>query len=105
LADIPHLESIFQDICLIAVDDGIEFQADSVRGAEIRKEANYAGIRLMLLAVLDSARCSVQIDIGFGDAVVPVPDEVQYPVILAKRSDFDGCILAEAVAATFCYPC
>lgn len=34
--------------------------------------------------MLDSARCAVQIDIGFGDAVVPGPDEVHYPVILGE---------------------
>lgn len=144
LADIPQLESVFQNICRIEVEDGIVFQPDSVKGAEIRKEANYAGIRVMLIGVLDSARCSVQIDIGFGDTVVPGPEEVSYPVILsdmpephlrvyprytvvaeklealtslgmqnsrmkdffdlwvlAKHSDFDGRVLARAVAATF----
>lgn len=86
-ADIPQLESVFRDICSIEVEDGIEFQPDSVKGAEIRKEANYAGIRVMLIGVLDSARCSVQIDIGFGDAVVPGPEEVSYPVILSDMPE------------------
>jgi hypothetical protein len=34
--------------------------------------------------MLDKARCPVQADIGFGDAVVPGPDEVDYPVLLAE---------------------
>lgn len=83
-AEIPHIEEIFRDICRIEIEDGIAFQPDTVKAAEIRKEANYAGVRVTLLGMLDSARCPVQIDIGFGDAVVPGPDEVYYPVILGE---------------------
>jgi len=83
-AEIPQVEAIFRDICRIEVEDGIVFHPDSVKAAEIRKEANYAGIRVTLMGLLDSARCPVQIDIGFGDAVVPGPDEAQYPVILGE---------------------
>jgi hypothetical protein len=81
-AEIPHLKQLFQDICRIEVEDGIVFQPDSVKAAEIRKEANYAGVRVTLMGMLDSARCPIQIDIGFGDAVVPEPEDVLYPIIL-----------------------
>jgi hypothetical protein len=81
-AEIPHLEKVFQDICRIDAEDGIAFQPDSVKAAEIRKEANYAGVRVTLMGLLDSARCPVQIDVGFGDSVVPGPEDVFYPVIL-----------------------
>lgn len=81
-AEIPHLELLFQDICRIEVEDGILFQPESVKAAEIRKEANYAGVRVTLMGMLDSARCPVQVDIGFGDAVVPGPEDALYPIIL-----------------------
>lgn len=80
--EISHLEEVFRNISRIEVEDGIVFQPDSVKGAEIRKEANYAGVRITLIGLLDSARCSVQVDVGFGDAVVPGPDDVSYPIIL-----------------------
>ncbi|MBI5860713.1 MAG: nucleotidyl transferase AbiEii/AbiGii toxin family protein [Rhodocyclales bacterium] len=83
-AEIPQVEAVFRDICRIEVDDGIVFDPNSVKAAEIRKEANYAGVRVTLLGMLDKARCPVQADIGFGDAVVPGPDEVDYPVLLAE---------------------
>lgn len=86
-AEIPHIVQVFQNICCIEVEDGIVFRPDSVKAAEIRKEANYAGVRVTLLGMLDSARCPVQIDIGFGDAVVPGPDEVHYPVILSEMPE------------------
>jgi hypothetical protein len=82
-AQIPQVAAVFRDICRIQVDDGIVFDPESVKAVEIRKEANYAGIRVTLLGMLDNARCPVQADIGFGDAVVPGPDEVDYPVLLA----------------------
>lgn len=59
------------------------FQPDFVHATEIRKEANYVGVRVMLLGVIDGARCQIQIDIGFGDAVTPGPEEVEYPVMLS----------------------
>jgi hypothetical protein len=81
-AEIPHLEDVFRSICRIEVEDGIVFQPDSVKAAEIRKEANYAGVRLTLMGLLDTARCPIQVDVGFGDAVVPGPEEARYPIIL-----------------------
>ncbi|CAB3868938.1 nucleotidyl transferase AbiEii/AbiGii toxin family protein [Achromobacter anxifer] len=74
LAEVPHLITVFQQISAIACEDGMIYPADSVRAAAIRKEANYAGIRVNLVGSLDGARCPVQIDIGFGDAVVPGPE-------------------------------
>lgn len=81
-ADIPHLEGVFRELCAIDANDGIKFQAKTVKAAEIRKEANYAGMRVTLIGVLAGAKCPVQADIGFGDAVVPGPEEVTYPVLL-----------------------
>ena len=82
-ADIPRIEKIFRDICEItATEDGMVFDPASVKGQEIRKEANYSGIRITLLATLDGAECPVQADIGFGDAVTPGPEDTDYPVYL-----------------------
>lgn len=81
-AELPHIEGVIREICAIEANDGVTFQADTVNAAEIRKDANYAGVRVMLLGVIDGARCQIQIDIGFGDAVTPGPEDVEYPVML-----------------------
>ena len=83
-AELPHIEAVFREICTIETHDGVAFQPDTVHAAEIRKEANYAGVRVMLLSVIDGARCQIQIDIGFGDAVTLGPEDVEYPVMLAE---------------------
>ena len=81
LAEIPHLVAVFEGICLLDVDDGISFDVKSLKAEDIRKESNYSGTRLTLTGVIDNAKCPVQIDIGFGDAVTPAPELAIYPVM------------------------
>ena len=80
--DVATLVGVFRSICGIAVDDGIVFDPDSVAGSPIRKDAGYGGVRIDLRATLDGARLSLQIDIGFGDAVTPAAQSVAYPTLL-----------------------
>jgi hypothetical protein len=88
-ADIPRLITTFQELCAIDVEDAIEFQPQSVRAEGIRKEGNYPGIRITLVGLLDGARCPVQVDIGFGDAVTPGPEVVHYPAMLEDMQGAD----------------
>ncbi len=81
-ADIDSAVAAFREICRIAADDGILFDIGSIKGADIRKEAGYGGIRIDIRATLDGARIALQVDIGFGDAVTPTAEAVIYPVLL-----------------------
>ncbi len=81
LAEIPHLVDAFMRISTIPVDDGIIFDPASIRAEEIRKVANYAGIRLSILSTLDQAKSQVQVDVGYGDPVTPAPEVAEYPTI------------------------
>lgn len=81
-SEIRTVSSVFRALCQIEDDDGMRFDPESVRVSEIRKDAAYAGLRVTLLGWLDTARCSVQVDIGFGDTVTPGPETVEYPVLL-----------------------
>jgi hypothetical protein len=60
----------------------MEYDQASVRAGEIRKDANYEGVRVTLLGTLDGARCAIQVDVGYGDAVTPAVDSVIFPVVL-----------------------
>ena len=64
----------------------IEFDAASIKGMEIRKEAGYGGVRIDIQATLDGARISLQVDIGFGDAVTPEPLAISYPILLDDQT-------------------
>jgi len=80
--DIPTLENIFREICAIDGEDGLEFSVESIKGAEIRAEKKYQGVRITLSAFLDGARIPLQIDIGFGDAVTPTAKSETIETIL-----------------------
>ncbi|MEW6707340.1 MAG: nucleotidyl transferase AbiEii/AbiGii toxin family protein [Pseudomonadota bacterium] len=82
-SDLESVAQTFRDIASIAADDGIVFDPASVAAAEIRKDAGYAGARVLISGELAKARCKTQIDIGFGDAVTPGPVDATYPVLLA----------------------
>ena len=78
-----RLRQIFSELCRLAVEaDGLEFEPDSIRIAEIRETQEYPGQRVRLTARLGQAEIPLQIDIGFGDAMTPAPAEVEYPTLL-----------------------
>ena len=73
-ADPARLSSLFRKIIQVVVpDDGLVFDPKSISAVRIQGEEQYEGIRVKLLALLGSARVTLQIDIGFGDAVTPAP--------------------------------
>ena len=81
-SDLESVAQVFREIAAIAVDDGIVFDPASVTVEEIRKEAGYGGVRVVIAGELAKARCKTQIDVGFGDAVTPGPVDSVYPVLL-----------------------
>lgn len=82
---IDALSNTVREICNIAVNDGMKFDPASITVEGIREEAHYGGLRVRLLARLGNARCIVQLDVGYGDAVTPGPDEEVYPTLLADQ--------------------
>jgi len=82
-SDLQSIAQAFREIVTVVGQDGIVFDAASVRVEEIRKNAGYAGARVIVSAELARARCKTQIDVGFGDAVTPGPVDAVYPVLLA----------------------
>ena len=82
-AEEPLVLAAFEEMCKIECDDGIVFDIHTLKIEEIRKEANYSGLRISLMGHVDGARCPIQVDIGYGDAVTPAPETAEYPVMLS----------------------
>jgi hypothetical protein len=80
--DIDALAGTIREICGVAVDDGMAYDPGSIAVEEIREDARYGGLRVRLLGRLGNARCTVQLDVGYGDAVTPGPEEAIYPTLL-----------------------
>jgi len=81
-SDLDSVAKIFRDIAGVEVNDGITFDPASVTAEEIRKDAGYAGTRVLITGEIAKARCKTQIDIGFGDAVPPGPIDATYPTLI-----------------------
>ena len=97
---ISRLELVFQDICQCQVEpDGIEFLSETVKGNEIKANDEYHGVRITLTARLDQALIPLQIDIGFGDQVVPAPQEAFFPTLLEMPAPKLRMYCREAVVA------
>jgi hypothetical protein len=80
--DIDSLRAVFDEVCAIEVDDGVRFDVTAIKIAPIREDTAYGGLRLVVPALIGNARLSVQVDVGFGDAVTPGPEQVSYPPLL-----------------------
>jgi predicted nucleotidyltransferase component of viral defense system len=72
----------FREILVQAADDGVEFNADALRADRIREELEYGGLRLRTTASINGARINLTIDIGFGDALEPGAELIDYPSML-----------------------
>ena len=82
-SELPLLEKIFRNICQENVEpDGVEFLPDTLRAIEIREDQEYQGVRVQFEARLENAMIPIQVDIGFGDAVTPAPENITYPTVL-----------------------
>lgn len=82
-SDLPELKKVFTEICLQQVEpDGLEFLTEKMKIEEIREEQEYQGVRILFDAALGKAVIPLQVDIGFGDAVTPKAERINYPVVL-----------------------
>lgn len=63
-------------------DDGLRFDPESVAGESITEGAEYQGVRVRLITRLGRARVRLQVDVGFGDVLVPGPVKARLPTIL-----------------------
>jgi len=75
--------SMVKEVCSLEVlPDGIVFDPKSVQGESITEDADYEGVRIRFRGSLAKARITIQLDVGFGDIVIPSPELTTYPTIL-----------------------
>lgn len=97
---VAHLETVFREVCDQAVeDDGLVCRAASVKGGIIKPDQEYQGVRIHLEATLERARIPVQIDLGFGDAITPGPQQFEYPSMLGFPTPIVSTYSRETVVA------
>jgi hypothetical protein len=81
--DAESLAQVMREICSVShVPDGLDYLLATMAMAPIRTADEYHGFRIQLDLLLARARIPFQIDVGFGDAIVPGPVDVTYPTLL-----------------------
>ncbi len=82
--DMANIKKIFQEICRIECqEDGVVFDINTIETGEIAISKDYHGVRLTLLAHLDTAQQYISMDIGFGDVITPFPQQLAFPALIA----------------------
>jgi hypothetical protein len=94
------IENLVAGICAVAVEpDGIEFPRASIQVTRIKEDADYEGVRGRFHGVLARARVLMQLDIAFGDVIVPGPAELEDPTLLEFAAPVLRAYPKEAVIA------
>jgi hypothetical protein len=80
---LEHIRSVVAELCQLNTEpDGVEFDPETIEGQGIKEHAEYEAARVRFRTTLAKARFPMQINIGFGDVIVPDPVEVAYPAML-----------------------
>lgn len=83
--DPVELEHIFKIIANIPCDDGVKFFPTSVISERIKEDVDYEGIRIKVDATLGQARKKLQMDIGFGEIIIPQAIQMDFPTLLEEK--------------------
>jgi predicted nucleotidyltransferase component of viral defense system len=98
-ADAEKLQQIFKELVSIpSPEDGVVFE-EQIETEQISKEGGYMGIRIHLKGRLESIRQRLQVDIGFGDIVVPSAVKITYPTLLQMAAPKIWAYSVESVIA------
>ena len=75
---------IVEEITSIQIDDGITFEIKS--SANIMDEADYAGVRIILDATLETMHTPLKIDLSTGDVITPRAVSYSFKLLFEDRS-------------------
>lgn len=82
-ADPEDVISAFREVCNTQDDvDQLVFDTETITAEPIRDGSEYHGLRIKIRARLGESEIPVQVDVGFGNAIVPGPEETEYRTIL-----------------------
>ncbi len=74
---------VMETVCNVSCpEDGMALDISTLRISPIRDGQRYGGQRATLIALLGNAKCNVQVDFGFGDVVIPGPEEARLPTLI-----------------------
>lgn len=82
--DAQDVAARVREIAAIVLDDGIQFNIDSIRAETIREGDEYRGIRVKLIGLIGRSENVIGLDMSFGDPIWPAPQRIDLPRVLEK---------------------
>lgn len=84
--DATGIKAAVNAIVTALEDDALRFDEDSLEVEDITEGNEYHGTRIRITCFLGSIRNTIQVDIGFGDAVESPLREIEYPILVDGRA-------------------
>lgn len=95
-----NLAHIFEQICEVEIaGDGLVFDKESIEAVPIREDSIYDGVRVIVRVRLGVMPIRLQVDVGFGDVVVPNPRLAEFPALLDEHGPMVRVYSPETVIA------
>ncbi len=95
---LPNIDGVARldetQICAVEAGDGILFSGEEITATAIREGAEYDGIRVKIPAILDNAKTTLQIDIGFRTMIDPAAEDRG-----TARDSASGCAQAQSLSS------
>ena len=86
-AEEVSVRAIMATICDVPCpEDGLVFDGSRLSVSPIRPTQTYPGQRVKLNGYLGTVRIPIQVDFGFGDAVIPGPEEAELKTLIGSMS-------------------
>lgn len=83
----------------LAINDGLVYEFNNLTIEVMSERSDYPGLRLKFTAYLGKARMPMQIDVGFGDAVIPAAIEMTSPTLLDMEPPVVRAYSTETIVA------
>lgn len=82
-SDTESVRALFAQVCTLSVpEDGVTFLPETLRIEERIEGRAYKGFHLDIESQLGTARPRLELDLAFGEAVTPNPEEIELPCLL-----------------------
>ena len=97
--DLDVVSMAIRQIGGLAINDGLVYEFNNLNSEVISDRFDYPGLRLKFTACLGKARMPMQIDVGFGDAVIPAAIEMTFPTLLDMEPPVVRAYSTETIVA------
>lgn len=81
-APVANIVAAIREIVRMPAADAIRFDETTLEAEEIRANTMHGGVTVRIDAMLGVARIPMQIDVGFGDVILPPAARAEFPVLL-----------------------